>query len=55
MNFDIALFLIQDGVTTGAIYALLALALLPASSDRPLKKPTRVVVGGKSLPPTHRN
>jgi branched-chain amino acid transport system permease protein len=28
MNFDIALFLIQDGVTTGAIYALLALALL---------------------------
>src|SRR5215208_2296987 len=28
MNFDIALYLIQDGVTTGAIYALLALALL---------------------------
>ncbi|MCM2251805.1 MAG: branched-chain amino acid ABC transporter permease [Ramlibacter sp.] len=28
MNFDIALWLIQDGVTTGAIYALLALALL---------------------------
>ena len=28
MNFDIALCLIQDGVTTGAIYALLALALL---------------------------
>ena len=28
MNSDIALWLIQDGVTTGAIYALLALALL---------------------------
>ncbi len=28
MNADIALWLIQDGVTTGAIYALLALALL---------------------------
>jgi branched-chain amino acid transport system permease protein len=28
MNGDIALWLIQDGVTTGAIYALLALALL---------------------------
>ncbi len=28
MNVDIALWLIQDGVTTGAIYALLALALL---------------------------
>jgi branched-chain amino acid transport system permease protein len=28
MNFDIALWLVQDGVTTGAIYALLALALL---------------------------
>lgn len=28
MNFDIALFLAQDGVTSGAIYALLALALL---------------------------
>jgi branched-chain amino acid transport system permease protein len=28
MNTDIALWLIQDGVTTGAIYALLALALL---------------------------
>jgi ATP-dependent Lon protease len=38
-----------------SIDEVLALALLPASSDRPLKKPTRVVVGGKSLPPTHRN
>ena len=28
MNADIALFLVQDGVTTGAVYALLALALL---------------------------
>ena len=28
MNGDIALWLIQDGVTSGAIYALLALALL---------------------------
>src|SRR5512144_1809887 len=28
MNADIALWLLQDGVTTGAIYALLALALL---------------------------
>jgi len=28
VNFDIALFLVQDGLTTGAIYALLALALL---------------------------
>ena len=28
MNFDIALWLVQDGVTNGAIYALLALALL---------------------------
>jgi branched-chain amino acid transport system permease protein len=28
MNFDIALWLLQDGVTSGAIYALLALALL---------------------------
>lgn len=28
MNTDIALWLVQDGVTTGAIYALLALALL---------------------------
>lgn len=28
MNADIALWLVQDGVTTGAIYALLALALL---------------------------
>ena len=28
MNGNIALWLIQDGVTTGAIYALLALALL---------------------------
>lgn len=28
MNFDIALWLVQDGVTSGAIYALLALALL---------------------------
>jgi len=28
MNFDIALWLVQDGVITGAIYALLALALL---------------------------
>ena len=28
MNSDIALWLLQDGVTTGAIYALLALALL---------------------------
>jgi len=28
MNIDIALWLIQDGVTNGAIYALLALALL---------------------------
>jgi ATP-dependent Lon protease len=38
-----------------SIDEVLALALQPASSDRPLKKPTRVVVGGKSLPPTHRN
>jgi branched-chain amino acid transport system permease protein len=28
MNFDIALWLVQDGITNGAIYALLALALL---------------------------
>ncbi|MGH7003393.1 MAG: branched-chain amino acid ABC transporter permease [Alphaproteobacteria bacterium] len=28
MNFDIALLLIQDGLTNGAIYALLALAIL---------------------------
>ncbi len=28
MSFDIALWLVQDGVTNGAIYALLALALL---------------------------
>ncbi|MCC7288314.1 MAG: branched-chain amino acid ABC transporter permease, partial [Burkholderiaceae bacterium] len=28
MNVDIALWLLQDGLTTGAIYALLALALL---------------------------
>lgn len=28
MNFEIALFLIQDGLTNGAIYALLALALV---------------------------
>ncbi|MSQ71989.1 MAG: branched-chain amino acid ABC transporter permease [Betaproteobacteria bacterium] len=28
MNFDIALLLAQDGITTGAIYALLALALV---------------------------
>lgn len=28
LNFDIAVFLIQDGVTSGAIYALLALALV---------------------------
>ena len=28
MNFDIALLLVQDGITNGAIYALLALALL---------------------------
>lgn len=28
MNFDIVLWLMQDGLTTGAIYALLALALL---------------------------
>src|SRR5574337_480549 len=28
MNLDIALWLVQDGVTSGAIYALLALALL---------------------------
>jgi branched-chain amino acid transport system permease protein len=28
MSFDIALWLIQDGITNGAIYALLALALL---------------------------
>ncbi len=28
MNFDIVLWLMQDGITTGAIYALLALALL---------------------------
>src|SRR5882724_9217769 len=28
MNGDIALFLIQDGLTVGAIYALLALALV---------------------------
>ena len=28
MNFDIFLWLTQDGVTNGAIYALLALALL---------------------------
>ena len=30
MNFDIALLLAQDGVTNGAIYALLALALVLA-------------------------
>jgi len=28
MNFDIALWLVQDGISNGAIYALLALALL---------------------------
>ncbi len=28
MNFDIGLWLVQDGITNGAIYALLALALL---------------------------
>ena len=28
MNSDIALWLVQDGITNGAIYALLALALL---------------------------
>src|SRR5712691_4308485 len=28
MNFDIVLWLAQDGITNGAIYALLALALL---------------------------
>ena len=28
MSFDIALFLAQDGVTVGAIYALLAIALV---------------------------
>src|SRR4051794_37120180 len=28
MNIDIALWLVQDGITNGAIYALLALALL---------------------------
>ena len=28
MNADVALWLVQDGITTGAIYALLALALL---------------------------
>jgi branched-chain amino acid transport system permease protein len=28
MNFDIVLWLVQDGITNGAIYALLALALL---------------------------
>src|SRR5207253_6125402 len=28
MNFDIAVWLVQDGITNGAIYALLALALL---------------------------
>ena len=28
MNFDIALWLVQDGITNGAIYGLLALALL---------------------------
>ena len=32
MNFDIALLLAQDGVTNGAIYALLALALVLAFS-----------------------
>ena len=30
MNFDIALLLAQDGITNGAIYALLALALVLA-------------------------
>src|SRR5512147_322706 len=28
MNFDIALLLVQDGITNGAVYALLALALV---------------------------
>ena len=32
MNFDIALLLAQDGITNGAIYALLALALVLAFS-----------------------
>ena len=30
MTFDIALLLAQDGITNGAIYALLALALVLA-------------------------
>jgi ATP-dependent Lon protease len=37
-----------------SIDEVLALALQPASSDvRPVKKPTRVVVGSKSAPPAH--
>ena len=37
-----------------SIDEVLALALQPASSDiRPVKKPTRVVVGAKHLPPAH--
>jgi ATP-dependent Lon protease len=37
-----------------SIDEVLALALQPASSDiRPVKKPTRVVVGSKHLPPAH--
>ena len=36
MNYDIALWLVQDGVTNGAIYALLALALLLVAAAAPV-------------------